>query len=216
MAVEMLEALTLTLWHEHLRVQRESFAVKAQPAGKHRPASRAPSTETRDGRLALWRKCRATLDRGCADQNEQLGLGRFVVDHALARQVTSKLEMARHEPLQRARELFDIGVLERRHSRKSWRERGRRAAVRPVDHQRVEVQIEIERTSESLRKADRATARAGVTPLACLAPEKTLHGLFRGGSEHRREARPRRSHQTRRARSRFVRRAAPSRTGASW
>ena len=72
----MLEAFALSLRHEHLCVQRKALVVKAQRAGQHRPASCAASAQTRDGRLALWLQGGATLDRGGADQSEQLALGR--------------------------------------------------------------------------------------------------------------------------------------------
>ena len=81
-------------------------------------------------------------------------------------------EIARHAPLQRAREFFDIRVLDRGRRMKSWRERGRRAAVRAVAHQRLKVQIEIERASELLSEENSATSRASVSLPTRLALEK--------------------------------------------
>lgn len=71
-------------------------------ASRHpRPLDFAASAESRAGWFALDRQSSTTLDRGGADQSEQLVPGRFVVDRGLARRMALALEMADHAPLQR-------------------------------------------------------------------------------------------------------------------
>ena len=120
----------------------------------------AAAADARDGRWQLWSERAAILDRGGANLREQIGLGCLVVlDFVLARQSTATLEIARHAPSQRGGEFGDMLVLERQRGVEFWRELSWHATVCAVEEQRMEVQIKIKRTPESLHEDHRARAR---------------------------------------------------------
>ena len=93
------------------------------------------------------------------NQREQFGLGRVVIlAIARARQAAPPLEVARDAPAQRGGNFGDVRVLERRCGVELLGELSGYATVDPIEHECVEVQIQIQRTSESLHEDHRARA----------------------------------------------------------
>ena len=56
-----------------------------------------------------------------------------------------------------------------------WRELSRHASVNTIEHERVKVQLEIERTPESRHEPDRSLARTRDALLASQTLENTVH-----------------------------------------
>ena len=91
-------------------------------------------------------------------------------EHSVRIALASYLEVARHEPAQRSREFGYMLVLERQCAVKSWRELSRHAAVNTIEHERVEVQIEIQRAAKALSEDDRSRARGERSHTRTAAP----------------------------------------------
>ena len=145
---------------------------------------------------------------GGAELLEQVALRRGVVvlDVIFARQSAEALEIVRHAPVQRGCEFGDLFIFERRCPVESWRELSRHAAVNTIEHERVKVQIEIERAAKALHEDHRSRARARDALLASSTFEagpRSRRGRAAGASDSRPRHRPR--HRARATTSRVSR-----------
>ena len=157
------QPLAIVGFDPHLGVKGESFDVAAQlPRHEERAVITTAAAHPLDPGATPWTECHATLDGSCAELGEQrlVGLGPRRLILLLAREPAEAAEVAQDAAVEDGVDLDDVLVGERR----GFMEDGRRerilARVDAVDHERMEVKIEVERAPEALGKDDGAGSAA--------------------------------------------------------
>jgi len=100
------------------------------------------------------------LDGSGADQGQEGFLGAFVGDRRIGILADAAvLQVAHAATPQAGGELLDVAVLEGRRGMEQGTREGGRAGEDAVDHEGVEVEIQVESAAEALGEDDRAGAR---------------------------------------------------------
>ena len=103
------------------------------------------------------------LNGSGADQGQEWLLGGGLVGGrrigALAREDAALPEVLHDATAQSGCELFDVAILEGRRGVEHGTREGGRAGEDSVDHERVEMEVQVESATEALREDDRAGAR---------------------------------------------------------
>jgi len=142
-----------------LGVQREAVEVAAQFTRQEERANVAAPTEPLDAGAALLTDGDPTLHRGGVGFGQQrlVGLDLVIVRLDLGKSAAAS-EVTQDATVQARGDLDDVLVGERLGALEDRASERARARVDPVEHQRMEVEVEIERTPEALRDDDRARA----------------------------------------------------------
>ncbi len=162
--------------------------VGAQRSRQRRRARRAALAQARDGRRGLRRERGPALDRRGAKLGEERSVvfGRLVTvgGRLRARQATLALEVARDAAGELLDQLGDVGIGERRGRLEARRASAARRDEGAVEHQRVEVQVEIESVAKALREEHGAGAggERGLTARGGLAFARTRARKSLGGA----------------------------------